>query len=137
MRDFLERLQWKIQTFMEPRYGQDALSFVMTESALALLLITVFWKQTPLFSIALTLVAISLFRTFSKNIAARRQELAAFEEMAEKVKKAVAFQKRKWDDRKTYRYFKCKCGKVLRVPKGAGKIEITCPICGNRFIKKV
>ena len=40
-------------------------------------------------------------------------------------------------DRKTHRYYKCKsCKTVMRVPKGRGKIEITCPKCRMKVIKK-
>ena len=39
--------------------------------------------------------------------------------------------------RKTHKYYKCKgCGKTVRVPKGKGKICITCPVCGHEFVKK-
>ncbi len=39
--------------------------------------------------------------------------------------------------RKTHKYYKCKgCGKIVRVPKGKGKICITCPVCGHEFVKK-
>ncbi|HAB60780.1 MAG TPA: hypothetical protein DCE48_08770, partial [Lachnospiraceae bacterium] len=38
---------------------------------------------------------------------------------------------------KTHRFFKCpKCSKTVRVPKGKGKICITCPICKEEFIRK-
>lgn len=34
-----------------------------------------------------------------------------------------------------YQHFFCsKCRQKLRVPKGKGKIEITCPVCRNQFI---
>ena len=37
-----------------------------------------------------------------------------------------------------YKFYKCpQCAVVLRLPKGAGVIEITCPKCGKKFIKKV
>ena len=37
-----------------------------------------------------------------------------------------------------HKIFKCPvCDEKLRVPKGAGKISITCPHCGEKFIKKV
>ena len=40
-------------------------------------------------------------------------------------------------ERETHKYFKCKkCKAVLRVPKGRGKIEITCPKCRAKVIKK-
>ena len=29
-----------------------------------------------------------------------------------------------------------RCGQQLRVPRGRGKISITCPKCGQQFIKK-
>ena len=36
-----------------------------------------------------------------------------------------------------YSYFRCpQCGQQLRVPRGRGKISITCPKCGHQFIKK-
>ena len=37
-------------------------------------------------------------------------------------------------DKVTYRVFGCPgCSQLLRVPKGNGRIEITCPRCGNVF----
>ena len=44
---------------------------------------------------------------------------------------------RQFKTKRQYRYYKCKeCGQELRVPKGKGKIEITCPKCHHSFIKK-
>jgi ribosomal protein L37AE/L43A len=35
------------------------------------------------------------------------------------------------------RYFECpRCRQIVRVPRGKGKIAITCPKCKERFIKK-
>ena len=35
------------------------------------------------------------------------------------------------------RYFSCpKCRQMVRVPKGKGKINIRCPKCGEKFMKK-
>ena len=39
--------------------------------------------------------------------------------------------------RKTHRYYKCQiCKHWLRVPKGKGKIEITCPVCKYKIKRK-
>ena len=39
--------------------------------------------------------------------------------------------------RKNYRFYKCpQCKQKVRVPKGRGKICITCPKCRTEFVKK-
>lgn len=38
---------------------------------------------------------------------------------------------------KNHKIFQCgKCGQMIRVPKGKGKIAITCPSCKQEFIKR-
>jgi DNA-directed RNA polymerase subunit RPC12/RpoP len=45
--------------------------------------------------------------------------------------------KLRYEYRKTARIFMCeKCGKFIRVPKGKGKIQLTCPRCGTRMIRR-
>ena len=47
-----------------------------------------------------------------------------------------ALNKQKHLNRKTHLYFKCNnCKANLRVPKGKGKIEVTCPKCKFKMIK--
>ena len=66
-----------------------------------------------------------LFRMFSRNIPARRRENQRFVNFLNRLK-----------DRDN-RYFNCpQCHQMVRVPKGKGKINIRCPKCGNKFIKK-
>lgn len=51
------------------------------------------------------------------------------------VKRANA--KKHWAQRKEYRFYKCPgCGQKVRVPRGRGRIAITCPKCRKEFIKK-
>ena len=67
---------------------------------------------------ALIVLAYSLFRSYSKNIAARDRENATFERIVEKPRKQLSLMRKKWTNRKTTRYFKCKgCGQVLSVPR--------------------
>ncbi|MCR4675383.1 MAG: hypothetical protein K5675_10245 [Lachnospiraceae bacterium] len=41
------------------------------------------------------------------------------------------------EQKKIYKFYTCSsCGQKVRVPKGKGKIEITCPKCKNTFIKR-
>ena len=42
-----------------------------------------------------------------------------------------------WNNRKLYHYYRCpQCRQKLRVPRGRGRIQISCPRCGTQFIKK-
>ena len=45
--------------------------------------------------------------------------------------------KRQWHEYRTYRYLICpQCAQRLRVPRGKGKIRVTCTKCRNQFIAK-
>ena len=82
---------------------------------------------------AIAVLEYSYFRIFSKNIARRQAENAKFLELTAPIR--GFFGKKSGD--KTHRIFQCpQCGQKVRVPKGKGKIEITCPNCRNHFIKR-
>ncbi|MDD3401515.1 MAG: hypothetical protein PHT58_07835 [Eubacteriales bacterium] len=43
----------------------------------------------------------------------------------------------RWNERKSHRYLVCpQCHQKLRVPRGKGKIKVTCTMCKNQFIAK-
>ena len=45
--------------------------------------------------------------------------------------------KRQWHEYRTYRYLICpQCSQRLRVPRGKGKIRVTCTKCRNQFVAK-
>jgi len=45
--------------------------------------------------------------------------------------------KKQWEETKQYRHPSCpQCTQKLRVPRGKGKIRVTCSRCGNKFIAK-
>jgi intracellular septation protein A len=86
----------------------------------------------PGYAIALALTFISygcmiwaIFRSFSRNVYKRYQENHRFLLFFDRLK-----------DRE-HRIFQCpRCRQMVRVPRGKGKIAITCPKCRERFIKK-
>ena len=48
----------------------------------------------------------------------------------EDLERAKRTAKKMWEGRKTTAYLKCpNCGQMLSVPKGKGKIRVTCPKC--------
>ena len=56
--------------------------------------------------------------------------------MIQPIKKRFNVIKKNHQD-KEHKYYLCpSCKQIVRVPKGRGKITITCPTCKNRFDKK-
>ena len=93
---------------------------------------------TGIFYIAgIVLLVYTYYRMFSKNISkmyAQNQKYLNAKYRA--VVKKDAW-KKQWQQRKIYRFYRCPgCKQKVRVPKGKGKICITCPKCRMEFIKK-
>ena len=126
----------KLQRFMMGRYGGDKFSIFLLVSGLVLTILgQIFFWPVILLGDALYLYA--LFRMFSRNIPARQREYYAFLKVWTPVADWFRFQKRKFSDRKTFRYFRCpNCGQQLRVPRGKGTITVTCRSCGASFQEK-
>lgn len=130
MKGFLERLQWKLSGMMQGRRGTDTFSNFLVVAGIVLLFASLIPGLDLLSWVALVVLAYSLFRSYSKNIAARDRENATFERIVEKPRKQLSLMRKKWTNRKTTRYFKCKgCGQVLSVPRGKGTLRVVCPKC--------
>ncbi len=128
--DFLRRM-------LTGRYGNDALNKTLVTLGILLLFVEWItrWKWISLF--ILLLLGVSYFRMLSRNIPARYAEnqkfIQWFGPALQKLRNATA----RFADRKTHKYYKCpNCRQRLRVPKGRGKINITCPHCHTQFVKK-
>ena len=100
---------------------------------------SLFYRVSTTLSLVLRAAALfcavyGIFRTLSRNISARDKENAAFMKVWTKVKGWFRGLSRRWRDRKTHVYIKCSgCGAELRVPKGKGKLIVTCPKCKNEI----
>ena len=148
--NFLQRIGNALSRFMYGRNGVDKLGLTMLWAAILLNLINMFLRESQpavysVISLASGILMLwTLFRMFSRNVSARSKENQKFlvfwnkvKGIWYKIKDWFSGKKRRFADRKTHCYFSCpKCKRKLRVPKGKGKIEISCPICGTKFIKK-
>ena len=122
-----------IQRFMYGRYGNDSLNFFLIVLYLSPYLIFVLTHIELFYWVSLVLVFVSLFRLLSRNIPVRRKENAQFMRLAGPVTQWFRLQRTIRRD-KDHRYFKCpNCGQQLRVPRGKGRITVTCRSCGASF----
>ena len=111
---------------MYGRYGSDRLNLLLIVVSLVFSVLSSFVPALGFLSILFYALLIwAFFRMFSKNIAARQREAAAYNRF-----------KKFFSDRNN-RYYACpSCSQTVRVPRGKGKISIKCPRCGQRFEKK-
>lgn len=122
-----------IQRFMDGRYGNDQLNWFLIALYLVLYLLFALSGVAILYWLSLALVFLSLFRLFSRNVSRRREENARFMRRADPAIRWFRLQRTIRRD-KEHRYFKCpNCGQQLRVPRGKGKITVTCRGCGASF----
>lgn len=125
-----------IQRLLYGRYGWDQLNFFLTGVALVLYLLDLFLDASPLYILYLLCILAVLFRVLSRNYARRRAENAKFLTVAGPAIRWIKLQRTIHRD-KEHRYFKCpNCGQQLRVPRGKGKVSITCRNCGVSFDEK-
>lgn len=129
IRQFFQRLGYAFRNFMVGRYGTDKLNMVILSAGLVACLVSALVDSVKL-NLLLTAVSYglmfwALYRSFSRNTYKRYQENRKFLQFFDRLK-----------DRQ-HRYYDCpKCHQVVRVPRGKGKIAITCPKCRERFVKK-
>ena len=137
----------RLRRFMEGRYGADGLNRFLTVCGWVLLLLgfvlsgidsrAAVITGSVLVALSWAFLILSLFRTLSKKTSQRAAETYKYFVYKNKVLGWFRRLKTRWQDRKTHRYFRCpQCRATVRVPKGKGKIRITCPKCKNQFIKK-
>ncbi len=125
-----------LQRFMYGRYGSDQLNIFLLVTYLVLLILSGLPGLGVLELVSFGLMAWTLFRMLSRNYAARRMENAKFLKLAGPVIRWYRLRRTILRD-KEHRYFKCpSCGQQLRVPRGKGKITITCRSCGASFQEK-
>ncbi|SDG39914.1 hypothetical protein [Marvinbryantia formatexigens] len=133
----MKGLKDKLYQFMQGRNGIDEMGSVLIWTSLILLIISTLLNSFILSLIAFALLIYSYFRVFSRNLGARQAENQRYLAQRERLRFKLQSLKVRLGLHKTHKYLKCKkCSKKMRVPRGKGKIEVTCPHCGEKFITR-
>ncbi|MBQ7340558.1 MAG: hypothetical protein IJW41_05400 [Oscillospiraceae bacterium] len=129
MGGFFWRIRQSLQRFMRGRYGTDKLNMLILGTGLTVCIVSLFVRFLPV-NLAMTALSYGLmfwaiFRCLSRNTYKRYEENRKYLQFLQRFKD------------KEHRYYSCpRCRQQVRVPKGKGKISITCPKCKEKFIKK-
>ena len=127
----------KLYRFMRSRYGMDALSGFLTWTGVILMLLDCFVSIGIFYLIGIICFIYGYVRILSKKYEKRAAQNKWFLDHTLGIRSIFIRRKKDKQAGKDYKVFNCrKCHQMIRVPKGKGKIKITCPKCGNSFIKK-
>jgi hypothetical protein len=127
----------KMMQFMQGRYGADQMGQMLSAVSMVFLIISLFSRNQAWFLLAVIGIVYNYFRMFSKNISKRYAENQKYLTMTAGIRRKLASWKSQLAQRKIYHIYRCPgCKQKIRVPRGRGKIEIRCPKCNTRFVKK-
>jgi hypothetical protein len=134
----LNKLKYSLYRFMNGRYGSDQLNIALLILSISVSLIGGILFNRSIY-VSLVVYGISfliLYRGFSKKIYKRQQENLKFMRLIQPIKSKYKLIKLNLTQ-KQYKHVQCpRCHRTLRVPRGRGKIEITCPHCHVAFDKR-
>lgn len=128
--------------FMYGRNGYDAFSQFLLFAAIGMVVLSWIFSWLPPVAVLLQLgeyavLFYCIWRVFSRNLAKRQQENAWYYEKRQAFLCWCRSLKDRWKQRKEYKFFRCpSCHALLRVPRGKGRLQLTCRKCGNRFERK-
>ena len=123
---------------MYGRYGVDSFGKFTIWGSLILMLIAGWTHRGILSWLAWAGIIYSYFRMFSKNTYKRATENQKYLQATDKLKARFQKEKRMMSQRKDYHIYSCPgCGQKIRIPRGGfKKVEIECPKCHTKFIKR-
>ena len=127
----------KLARFMMGRNGVDDLARFESWFVLVVLILSIFTRSGLLDLIAIAFIVHMYFRVFSRNVSKRYEENQKFLNFRYDWTVKWNRKKKHFEQRKIYKFYKCPmCRQEVRVPRGHGKICITCPKCREEFIRR-
>ena len=132
----------KFYRFMQGRYGVDQFAKFTMGVALVSIVLAIFVNTgssagSLLDMLGLVAIVYTYFRILSRNISKRAQENQKYLSATAKLRQRLNKEKNMMKQRKDYHIYTCpSCGQKVRIPRGKGKIEISCPKCHSKFVKR-
>lgn len=131
-----DEMKDKLQRFMWGRYGIDRFNRFLLAFAFICLILSMLGVGF-FYAAATVLMGYAYFRIFSRNTDKRSAENQWYLKWEMKVRGFFLKKRRQLLQRKEYHIYKCPgCGQKIRVPRGKGKIAVSCRKCGAEFIRR-
>ncbi|MBO7674417.1 MAG: zinc ribbon domain-containing protein [Atopobiaceae bacterium] len=127
-------MERKLAEWLRGRNGTDELSTCALVLAVVLVGLNILLRSFVVSVIALVLMAYAWWRMSSKNLEARENENGVFVESLGPLRPWIRNPAKAMAEARAYKHIKCpECGQRVRVPRGKGKVRITCPKCRHTY----
>ena len=127
-------MRYRLRNYLDKCYGFDLLGYLLLASCVVFTMLSrVFDVVFPSLLGSIALVwAVS--RAVSHNIQKRWAENQRLLKLLPRLRRSLSDGAERHRQRRDYKFFRCPgCKNRLRLPRGKGRIQITCPRCGQRF----
>lgn len=132
----MRQIKEGLRNFMRGRYGMDELSKTLLITAFISAVLSVFLGRV-FYTVSLLLVLFVYLRMLSTNYEKRYKENLAYVDLKNRIQEKIKREKRIWQQKKTHHIFICpQCKQKIRIPKGHGKVVVTCPKCKFEFQRR-
>ncbi len=127
----------RLRAYMAGRNGIDQMNIILLVMVLALNFAGRFTDLLIFRLLASIALVYTVYRILSRNLAQRRAENYRLMHFPVYLRQLQRSRRERRKQSGEYRFFTCPdCRNKLRVPRGKGKLQITCPRCGQRFSGK-
>ena len=126
----MKRINKKLEQLLKGRYGLDDLGKVLVVASFIVCILGTILGNELIIYLAILGFIFAIYRIMSQQHWERSNENRIYIGY-------IKLWKLRFDNRKHSCIFMCKrCGKYIRVPRGKGKIQITCTSCGDKTIHR-
>ena len=133
----MNKFKQSLQRFMYGRYGVDQFGQFIFGVAFVVIILNMFFNSVIVYYGSLLLIIYGYYRAMSKKHSKRYSENMKFLGIKNQLLGKINQEKRMFNEKKVNHIYSCpSCKQKIRVPKGKGKIEITCPKCHTKFVKR-
>ena len=127
-------MRYWLRQFLDGCYGFDLLGYLLLGVSVLLTLLSRLFDVLFLSLLASIVLVWAVSRAFSRNIQKRWEENQRLLKLLPNLLRSLRERAERRKQRRDYKFFRCPgCHNRLHLPRGKGRIQITCPRCGQRF----
>ena len=123
--------------WMSRHNGPDAITRILIALSIVMIAVGFLTRLLPIAVASVIVLLVAAWRILSTNIIGRRKEEGFVLQHAGPLRPWLANPTAAAREHRMSAHVQCPtCGQKARLPKGVGQVLVSCPACGNKYLKK-